>query len=342
MLTNAVAGDCVNVKADGTYSRTTSDSFTNAGTATSPLIIRGYKTTIGDGYLGRTNGNGPLITTNMPVIACTGSGRLTIPAFCILASLNLTSAASNASVSTVADGVLILNRITNSSTNASAAGISPSTRAVVFNNDIELTGVSGGTAACNIGSGANLRIIANRIKAGPSAGISLSSGSPTILFNVIFSSATEHIRVTNTAGTITILFNTLVGATSDGIDIVAGATGLQCIFGNMITDNGGYGIDLNNANVAAFLAYNRTRDNTSGAINLGTDWATATSYGHVTTDTGGAETDYTDAGSNDYRLIAASPAKGVGIPAYADIGALQRQESGGTGSIFSSPVIRAA
>jgi hypothetical protein len=108
---------------------------------------------------------------------------------------------------------------------------------------------------------------------------------------------------------------------------------LQCIVNNMITDNGGYGIDGVEAAKAVFAAYNRTRDNTSGADNLATDWLAATKYGHVTTDTGGASTDYTNSGSNDYTLISASPAKGVGIWPYRDIGALQRQESGGSGAV---------
>jgi len=55
-------------------------------------------------------------------------------------------------------------------------------------------------------------------------------------------------------------------------------------------------------------------------------------HGHVTTDTGGAETDYTGAGSTpfDLTLIADAPAKAAGTVPYLDIGALQRQEPAGS------------
>src|SRR5260370_814616 len=65
---NAASGVGVryNIKADGTYSRTSDDNVGGAaGTMASPIVLRGYKTVIGDGYLGR-NAAGALITTNMP------------------------------------------------------------------------------------------------------------------------------------------------------------------------------------------------------------------------------------------------------------------------------------
>jgi len=85
------AGIRYNVK--GAVSRTTTtQTISGGGTATSPLVIRGYTTTIGDGYLGRTNGSGPLITTNMPGISYT-TGTLTVSAtLTIIESLNITGA----------------------------------------------------------------------------------------------------------------------------------------------------------------------------------------------------------------------------------------------------------
>ena len=62
--TGVGAGIRYNVKADGTYTRSAFDSMWSAvgGTVTSPLCIRGYKTVIGDGYLGR-DATGALITS---------------------------------------------------------------------------------------------------------------------------------------------------------------------------------------------------------------------------------------------------------------------------------------
>jgi hypothetical protein len=111
----------------------------------------------------------------------------------------------------------------------------------------------------------------------------------------------------------------------------------QLVIGNHITDSTGWGIDCGydgTAQLAGIFIANRTRDNASGAINGFDDWATGTSIGHVTTDTGGPETDYTDAGSNDYTLISAAPAKGVGLVPYMDIGGLQRQEPAGGGGML--------
>src|ERR1043166_3403877 len=67
-MSNAVAGDRINIKADGTYSRSADTSPTNSGSQTSPIIWRGYKTTPGDGYQGRTSGSGALSIANMPLI----------------------------------------------------------------------------------------------------------------------------------------------------------------------------------------------------------------------------------------------------------------------------------
>lgn len=106
----------------------------------------------------------------------------------------------------------------------------------------------------------------------------------------------------------------------------------------MITDNGGFGVDATAATNGVFLSNNRFRDNVMGAVTNATDWVTATSYSQVTTDTGGAETDYVAAGSQDYRLINASPATGAGAP-FSDIGGLQSTNgpAGAGGGAYSFP-----
>ena len=67
-LANMAAGDRINIKADGTYTRSANDTVTPDGTATSPIILRGYTTTIGDATLGRASG-GALDSSKMPTIA---------------------------------------------------------------------------------------------------------------------------------------------------------------------------------------------------------------------------------------------------------------------------------
>lgn len=319
----AAAGDRFNLKVDGTYARTTTtDTWVNGGSATSPVIVRGYNSAIGDGNLGRTNGNGALITTNMPVITYT-TGRISITgAFIFVESLNVSGAPSNALVTPFSDCVVKSCKVVNSSTNASAVAISSGARSITFDCDAELSGASGASCAVNA-AGAGCRILNNRIKGGPGIGM-LCSGGAAVIGNVIFAQTGIGISMNSTSGAPLIYGNTVVGGAGDAINVITATTGLQCIIRNMITDNTGDGIDMVSTANAAFAAYNRTRDNANGYNNAG-DWITATQYGDVTTDTGSASSDYVNSGSNDYSIIQTSPARAAGWFKYSTIGALQPQ-----------------
>jgi len=98
-----------------------------------------------------------------------------------------------------------------------------------------------------------------------------------------------------------------------------------------VTDNSGYGFKngyLATANHPLIRYHCRTRDNTSGADDGGfANWA---NINPVTTDTGGAATDYADAASGDFRLINSAPGDGSGVWAD-DIGALEAQDPAGGG-----------
>ena len=99
-------------------------------------------------------------------------------------------------------------------------------------------------------------------------------------------------------------------------------------------------------NSALVLGPNRFRDNVTGAIATFGNYITAGRiFTQVTADTGGDETDYVNAAANDYNLISASPGKATNTWKYADMGAFQRQESVGGGTIFNplgQTLIRAA
>ena len=101
MLTNLAAGQRANIK--GNVLRGTSpDSFTNAGTSSSPMWLRFYNSTIGDlesnGTVNGRNADGTLDTTNFPTVSCAaGTYTLTFPTYCIIEHGNFDFSASTAS-----------------------------------------------------------------------------------------------------------------------------------------------------------------------------------------------------------------------------------------------------
>lgn len=324
------AGNRYNViKGAGAIARTTTtDTISGSGSSTSPIIIRGYTTTITDGYQGRTSNNAALITTTFAVVTYT-TGRLSITGSWIITEcLDITSAASAATLTGSPNGAVTRCKATNSGTNGSAAGITTSSNTIVYDNDAFMTGASGGNAA--IVGAAGARVACNRVTATACIGITTPNGVAVVVDNLIYACGGIGISKISTGSISFIHGNTVVGGGGDGIDIVTGSTVLDMITNNMITDNTGNGIDGVSAANAIFASHNRTRDN-SAADNSATDWLAATKYSQVTTDTGGASTDYTNTAGADYTLISASPAKGVGLFNFRDIGALQRQEpsSGG-------------
>ncbi len=334
----AAPGDVFNIIGAITARTTTTDAWVNGGNATSPVVIRGVVSGGATAYAGRTNGNGPLITTNFPTISYT-TGRMNITGnFIIVEALSVTSANATSGGATIdCDGTdVYVTRcaVVNSATSANAVGVTTSgTRCTVIDCDVSLTGLSGANAAI-LSNTTLTRIIGNRVKGGPAIGISLAgtNAGPVVAFNTIFASTGNGIVTGAVSTSIIALFNTIVGGGADGINIITASTGSQLLVGNMITDNTGDGIDMVSTANAAFTSNIRTRDNANAYANQG-DWITATNYAPVTTDTGGPETDYVASGSNDYRLILASPATNAGLPLYASIGALQRQSAASGGGL---------
>lgn len=327
LLAPAGAATRYNVK-QGTYTFAASTTLSGDGTATYPIVVRGYKTTIGDATLGRSS-DGTLDTSNMPTldlsggsyqIAASGSQYITFEA------LNITSARAGDAVALGTQANVVNCKVANSSTNAAATAILGGSGSRIVACDLS-TGASGGTAAMNCGSG-NF-IIGCRIKSAGAIGINASS--VTAIGNVIYECGTSGIDITSTSGASLIAFNTIVGCTGDGINMPASLTAAHNIFANHITDNGGYGSDFNTSTAyQAFYMYNRTRDNTSGATNGANDWVSGTaSVKDVTTDSGGASTDYRDQTTDDYRLIASAAGVGQSFLLQGNIGAAQNGTGGG-------------
>ncbi len=322
-ISSAAAGDRINIKADGTYTRGASDTFGTAGTATSPIVWRGYTTTIGDATTARSSG-GAIDTTNMPTISYSATYQLNnTGANNVFESINFTGNRSGAVVTVAGSDSCIINcKVANSSTNASAKGVDiTSTRGSVVNSDVSI-GASGGTCAIDVANGTNCRVIGCRVTATGSVGIRCASNA-IIVGNTIYTCGTNGIYMNASTGTPVIAGNTIYGCAGDGINVINTATNPQFIVGNHVTDNGAYGINVNGASCAVMSAMNRTRDNTSGASSGAADWFTGTSIRNVTTDSGGDTTDYTNpAGSPpDLSLIAGAAGISGGYSYLNDIGA---------------------
>lgn len=349
MITDIVAGSKAgnryNVKADGTYTRnTTTDTVgTAGGTTNAPVIIRGYKTTIGDGYQGRSNGNGDLVLTDMPTIVYT-SGVLTLSGpFVIVESLNITSTKNGIAVNMTGTDIVVRGcKIANSTSGSSGSCLSNgSSRGVVENCDLVLS--NGGNAGANAMtlSSSTTFAIGNRITS-TAIGVGISS-SGYMIGNTVYRCAGVAVTNTAVAASLFLAGNTVVTNALDGIGILpnSGSSSI-IIINNCITDNGGWGINFGSTGDKAIVANNRTRDNVGGQYTNQGDWITATSWGEVTTDTGGPSQDYVDIDNNNFKLISTSPAVGMGIPLYMSAGALQPQATGGTTTtiIQSFPVFQ--
>lgn len=325
----AVAGNIIWLK--GSFTRAASDTFASSGSATSPIQVIGYNATRGDGYLGRASDNGPLVTTNFSTLAYNSTFKLNCTGtWVVLSCLNISGSINSSSVvSLESSGTMRACKIVQNSTTSAYGFIGVNTSVSLIDCDVTLASTSGGLYAV-YGTDASFRVMGCRINAVTGTGV-LTALNAIITRNTIFNCAGVGIQANTNTGTEIYIANTITGCGGDGIDLPTGSTTSRFIAYNMITSNGGYGIDFNAVTVAAVLYNNRYRDNTSGATNSGTGFVAATNWLAVTTDTGGDSTDYVDATTFNYMLIAASPATSAGSPPYSSIGANQRSQTGSGG-----------
>lgn len=190
-------------------------------------------------------------------------------------------------------------------------------------------------------------VAGNYIHGQTSHGISRASGVITGLFihaNVVAGCGGDGINVAQTRtddfAACIISHNTIDGCTGDGIDYTGDNDGLSAltILNNILSNNGGYGINFTGLTAAKVLARgtvvkgNNTYGNTSGASNLS----------GVLEDDPGLDPQYANAAGGDYSI--GTNLKAQGFPeanvgstsatrSYVDIGAAQREEPAGGGGI---------
>lgn len=324
--TNAAAGDDVWIKKDGTYDLSAGNwTPTNSGTIASPIRFIGYNSTIGDGYLGRSNG-GALITTNMPVISLAtrlidaGSNP-----YVIFENLNISTSIAAFAVKCGNRGGFYRCAITNSANSASANGADlGGADAEAIENDITMSGST--TGYCIIASQTMTRIYGNRLTAPNGSLVKGSGGSFVAIANQLYS-AVYAFDITVAASASCVIANNTGYALTDFIRLPnsVSAIGKPLLINNSVTDLSGRMLNslyVGTGDLPSARWYNRTRDN--GSSDQGSaDWPV---YGSVTTDTGSASSDFVNAAGGDFRLIATSPARAAGIPPFSEIGALQHQD----------------
>ena len=322
----ASAGHRVNFK--GNHSLGVNSVIANAGSATSPIIIRGYKTVPGDLsyggalYGGRTYRNGPLVTSDIPVITCAGY-TLGGSALNLWQDMAITSTYNGNAFLLGTNSFMAHCKVSNTGTGAAAYGCSIPTQSCAFDCDFEFAGASGGLGGC---TGAGYFVHCRATASGAVTGRCFDLTTGTVCVNCVAHSAIgDGFYGSNAANTYLLVNCSSIGNGSDGFHQITGATRISFIINSLLTDCGAYGIYAVQAAAAIAAPFNRIARNTTAASSGATDWLTATDFGRqVTADPVGS--DYEDYAGKNFNLVGVSPGRAAGSWPWFDLGALQRQE----------------
>ena len=292
--------------------------------------MRGYNSTIGDlENISRSATTGKLVTTNWPAITLTG--QLTPNAFCFMQNLAIAGALSSPLIgsATIDSFGLIATEVINTQNNAAAKVIQGDNHWLVQDSDLECTGAAHGVVA-DLDTNPNL--FRNRIKVNANGGIVCFGG---ILITNLLIGDGSSVAIDNTNRNVNpfIPYGNTIYNWGTALRQPNVAPGVYILMDQMnhITDCTKMIDDLYAATDAVPIveAYNRTRDNTTPRTGVGDGF----NIGEVATDTGGPETDYTNAGEDDFSLVSGAPGEGAGGGFGApDIGSWTRLVAGGGGS----------
>lgn len=327
-VANAVAGDRVNIQSDAVYS--IGATTFPAGSFTGPIIWRGYDATIGDcDNLGR-NANGTLNTTGMPSITITGAWNHANSGYTTFQNLNITGALSSALISNNAGDILVVIncRIQNTQNNASARCILHDDTLYLLNSDFICSGASHDFLILNDNI---LTVIGCRFEL-TAADDAISSGTNAVISGSVFikngSLGGNGIRITSAVTTTIrtqITHCTFYNLTAAIISTATHTGNFLVCYENHCTDCTQY--ITNTTSIIVFDIHSRTRDITSPPSTVELIEVAA-----ITTDTGGASTDFVDAAGGDLHLITTAPGYNAGWHG-ADIGGLQTDPPAGSGMI---------
>lgn len=328
---NIAAGEILNVQSDGAYS-IGADSITNAGTTSSLIVVRGYNSTIGDLANQGYNSDGSLDTTNYPDITLTGT--LTGNANVVLQNLNFSGALSTRLIgsSSVDRWAMVECAVTNSQSNASASCVLGDNYVTLIDCDLECSATTHGPI---VQADIELVAIGCRLKhSDTTTSRELIRAQYGKVLGCLFhadGSAKGHGIWIETGGPLTLVCcNTFYNLeTCVQFPNALSSTHIPILYNNHATDCSKWLDHLYSAtaNTVILEAHSRTRDNTTPRTGIGD----SINLGEITTDTGGASTDYEDAGNGNFFLISGAPGRGLSSKRFRDIGAYQHEDAGGGG-----------
>jgi len=295
------------------------------GTLLQPVVYRGYQTTIGDLDSTARASDGSLDATGFPVITVTAA---TVPAaYAVWQNISFTGAISGSIIgSGTLDSIRIEHcKIVNTQNNAAAACVTIDDNSTFINSDFSCTGAAHGAL---VNPDANAMAIGCRFQ-GVDADTMYVPGFGTVAQCVFVGNGTNKgLDFGNSSGLMVLTGNTFYNLTTS-VELPNAVLSFPVIItNNMVTDCGKWLDSLYVATAnAPVVEYNtRIRDVTTPRTGI-----EGVSIGEVSTDTGGAETDYVNSGVGNLRLISASPAVATGMINYSDIGGFQIQSTGGGG-----------
>ena len=285
----------LNIKV-GTYTGLNRQAILTGGANTTPIAWRGYRTTPGDGYLGRDS-SGNLITTNMPLLIYTsgqltdvqandlGFGQIENIYFQVSKSGSVT-----APITAAASTSLINCKIENMSVGTGNLTAQLSSNSNMINCDISVPNAGSGAVALRMVGGRAIGCkMSTLYGSGVAVRISGTVGGALVSDCVLFNNLIG-IELVHTTGNITpsIVNNTIYNCSGAAIQTPSTVYNTNTtIVNNHITDNGRF---LNQQTlVNNCIVGNRTRDNTNTNTNQG-------DYGiflAVTGDSGTVTSDFT-------------------------------------------------
>ncbi len=311
MLSNQVAGERANIL-NASYS-ISGGTLSNAGTYNNRLVCRGYNSTIGDLDGLQRNPNGSLNVDNFPTI--TTASTIIQSSFSIFQNVYMTGSVNGLIFgdSNPDSTFLISSKVENTYSGTGARCCEGDSSSSFLNNDLVCTQLSHGVilssdnhavvAACRIVGNSDTATFCTIRNGIVTQNAFINTGTPGSSIGLNFEQITYIIFGSN---------NTFYNF---GTDVktpnVAGTSYPIVLINNHPTDSGKWIDNPYSATADHFVVEmnSRTRDITT----LRTGFGDSLNIGEVTTDTGGAETDYVDAPNGDITLISTAAGINAGL-----------------------------